>query len=40
MTMNAKAKAYLVEGGIGSLAAAWPGSVGFPDPQTPEQPIR
>lgn len=40
MTMKAKSKAYLVEGGIGSLAAAWPGSVGFPDLQAPDQPIQ
>jgi hypothetical protein len=34
MTMSTKSKAYLVGGGIGSLAAARPGSVGVLDPHT------
>jgi|CXWL01.1.fsa_nt_gi hypothetical protein len=37
MTMSAKSKAYLVGGGIGSLAAARPGSVGVLDPYIPNQ---
>ena len=37
MTMSSKSKAYLVGGGIGSLAAARPGSVGVLDPNIPNQ---